>query len=216
MTIRYFSVLAGLLLSATTVAFAQQDPKAGKVLDEMSAKYKSLKSFRASFQQTLENPSNKIKETIEGDIIVAGTKFRLQTKGQEVINNGSTMWTYMKNENEVNISDYDPDEEEISPTQIFTLYQKGYKYVYVEQATEAGVVYDIVELSPEDRSNSLIKVRLQVNKKDRSVKSWKMFKKNGNQYSFVIKKFTPNATIDATTFAFDKSKHKGVKVIDLR
>ncbi len=215
MTLRYVSLLAGFLLTAAT-AQAQQDPKAGKILDEMSAKYKSLKAFKASFQQTLENPLNKIKETMEGDITVSGTKFKLQTKGQEVINDGKTMWTFMKAENEVNISDYDPDEEEMSPTSIFTLYQKGYKYTYVEQATEAGVVYDVVELAPEDRSNSLIKVRLQVSKKDRSVKSWKMFKKNGNRYSFVIKNFVPNPPVTASTFSFDKTKHKGVKVIDLR
>ena len=215
MTIRTLSVLAALLFTAPAVQ-AQQDPKAGKILDEMSAKYKALKAFKATFQQTLENPMNKIKETIEGDITVSGTKFRLQTKGQEVVNDGKTMWTFMKAENEVNISDYDPEEEELSPTQIFTLYQKGYKYTYVEQATEGGVAYDVVELAPEDRSNSLIKVRLQVSKKDRSVKSWKMFKKNGNRYSFVIKTFTPNPPVGATTFAFDKTKHKGVKVIDLR
>lgn len=215
MTFRTLFVSAGLLLT-TTVAQAQQDPKAGKILDEMSAKYKALKAFKATFQQTLENPMNKIKETIDGDITVSGTKFRLQTKGQEVVNDGKTMWTFMKSENEVNVSDYDPDEEEISPTQIFTLYQKGYKYTYVEQTTEGGVAYDVVELAPEDRSNSLIKVRLQVSKKDRSVKSWKMFKKNGNRYSFVIKSFTPNPPVTATTFAFDKAKHKGVKVIDLR
>ncbi|MBC7448017.1 MAG: outer membrane lipoprotein carrier protein LolA [Hymenobacteraceae bacterium] len=215
MTIRTLSVLAGLLLT-TSVASAQQDPKAGKILDEMSAKYKSLKAFKASFQQTLENPLNKIKETMEGDITVSGSKFRLQTKGQEVVNDGKTMWTFMKAENEVNISDYDPDEEEISPTQIFTLYQKGYKYTYVEQMTENGIAYDVVELAPEDRSNSLIKVRLQVSKKDRSVKSWKMFKKNGNRYSFVIKNFMPNPPVTVSTFAFDKAKHKGVKVIDLR
>lgn len=215
MIARYATLLVGLLLTVFT-AQAQQDPKAGKILDEMSAKYKALKAFKASFQQTLENPLNKIKETIEGDIVVSGTKFRLKTKGQEVINNGTTMWTYMKAENEVNISDYDPDEDELSPTSIFTLYQKGYKYVYVEQVTEAGVAYDVVELSPEDRSNALIKVRIQVSKKDRSVKSWKMFKKNGNRYTFVIRNFVTNPPVDAMAFNFDKTKYKGVKVVDLR
>jgi hypothetical protein len=43
-----------------------------------------------------------------------------------------------------------------------------------------------------------------------------MFKKNGNRYSFSIKKFDPNPVVDAGTFTFDKSKYKGVKVIDLR
>lgn len=215
MIARYATLLVGLLLTVFTTQ-AQQDPKAGKILDEMSAKYKALKAFKASFQQTLENPANKIKETIEGDITVSGTRFHLKTKGQEVINDGKTMWTYMKNENEVNISDYEADEDELSPTSIFTLYQKGYKYVYVEQVTEGGVPCDVVELSPEDRTNSLIKVRIQVSKKDRSVMNWKMFKKNGNRYTFVIKNFVPNPPVTATAFTFDKAKYKGVKVVDLR
>ena len=68
MKFRYAAVLAGLLFCASA-AQAQQDPKAKAILDGMSAKYKSLKAFKATFQQTLENPLNKIKETIEGDII---------------------------------------------------------------------------------------------------------------------------------------------------
>ena len=59
-------------------------------------------------------------------------------------------------------------------------------------------------------------MRLKVRKKDASVKSWQMFRKNGNQYTFLIKNFKPNPATDAGTFAFDKAKYKGVKVVDLR
>ncbi len=153
---------------------------------------------------------------MSGDITVSGQKFRLKISGQEVINNGQTMWTYMKAENEVNISDYEPDEQEISPSQIYTLYKKGYKYSYVQEAKEGGEPVDVIELSPEDRNNPVFKVRLKVSKTDKSVKSWQMFNKNGNRYTFKINKFTPNVPVDANTFAFDKAKYKGVKVIDLR
>lgn len=195
---------------------AQQDPKAGKILDQMSAKYQSMKAFRASFTQTLENDAAKVKENLSGDITVSGQKFRLKMSGQEVINNGQTMWTYMKAENEVNISDADPEDQELAPSQIYTLYKKGYKYSYVQEAREGGELVDIIELSPEDRNNAVFKVRLKVSKVDKSVKSWQMFKKNGNRYTFKINKFTPNVAVDATTFSFDKNKYKGVKVIDLR
>jgi len=211
-------IIALLALSVTLAqaATAQQDPKAGKILDQMSAKYQAMNAFKASFTQTLENDKTKVKENMSGDITVSGPKFRLKVNGQEVINNGQTMWTFMKSENEVNISDYDPDEQEVSPTQIFTLYKKGYKYNYAGESTEAGVPYDVIELSPEDRSNPMYKVRMKVNKADKSVKSWQMFNKNGNRYTFTIKKFQPNPPVDAGTFAFDKTKYKGVKVIDLR
>ncbi|KAA9339657.1 outer membrane lipoprotein carrier protein LolA [Hymenobacter busanensis] len=211
-------LFALLALSATLAhaAPAQQDPKAAKILDQMSAKYQAMKAFKASFTQTLENQTAKVKENISGDIIVSGPKFRLKLNGQEVINNGQTMWTYMKSENEVNISDYDPDDQEISPSQIYTLYKKGYKYAYAGESKEGGVACDVIELSPEDHNNQVYKVRLNVSKADKSVKSWKMFKKNGNRYTFAIKKFEPNVPVDANTFNFDKAKYKGVKVIDLR
>ena len=208
-----------LLLLAANMALpaaAQQDPKAGKILDQMSAKYQALKAFQATFTQTLENPGAKVKQNINGDIVVSGQKYRLKISGQEVITDGKTTWTYLKNENEVNISDSDPDTQEMSPSMIYTMYKKGYKYNYVQQVQEGGEALDVIELSPENRQNDVFKVRLKVRKKDTSIKSWQVFKKSGNQYTFYIKKFMPNPPTDANTFAFDKAKYKGVKVVDLR
>ena len=52
-----FSIAFALVLGFQQVAFAQQDPKAAKILDQMSAKYQAMKSFKANFTQTLENQS---------------------------------------------------------------------------------------------------------------------------------------------------------------
>ena len=197
-------------------AHAQQDPRAEKILNAMSQKYQGLKAFNVVFTQTLENPSSKIKETMQGDITVSGNKFRLKLKDQEIINNGSTIWTYMKSDNEVNISENDPDDQQMSPNAIFTLYQKGYKHAFVEEKREGGQTYNIIELSPLDKNNSVYKVHLQINKRDNSVKTWKMFRNNGNRYTYTIKTFNPNPMVDANYFAFDKAQYKGVKVIDLR
>lgn len=208
-----------LLLLAAVLALpaaAQQDAKAGKILDLMSAKYQALQAFQATFTQTLENPKAKVKQNINGDIVVSGQKFRLKISGQEVINDGKTTWTYLKSENEVNISDSDPETQEMTPSQIYTMYKKGYKYAYVQQVQEGGEVLDVIELSPENRQNDVFKVRMKVRKKDTSLKSWQMFKKSGNQYTYYIKKFQANPPINTTTFAFDKAQYKGVKVVDLR
>lgn len=213
---KIFTILF-LLIGFNQVSFAQKDPQAAKILDAMSKKYQAMKAFNTIFTQTLENSNNKVKETMQGDITVSGNKFRLKMKDQEIINNGTTIWTYMKSENEVNISDNDPDELQMSPSAIFTLYKKGYKYAIVDEVREAGQSYSIIELSPENKNNQVYKVRLQINKKDNSIKNWKMFRSNGNRYTYTIKQFNPNPAIDvATYFAFDKAKYKGVKVIDLR
>jgi outer membrane lipoprotein-sorting protein len=44
----------------------------------------------------------------------------------------------------------------------------------------------------------------------------KIFEKNGNQYSYEITNFTPNANVTDATFTFDPKKYPGVEVVDLR
>src|SRR4028118_1923806 len=115
---------------------------------------------------------------------------------QEVINNGTTVWTYLKESNEVNISDYQPEEDAITPTNIYTIHKKGYKYVYVEQKKEGGQTYDVVDLTPENKNAQIHKIRLMVNRKDRSVRSFKVFEKNGNRSNYLITKFNPTEVDD--------------------
>jgi outer membrane lipoprotein carrier protein len=206
-----------LLFSFTFTQSARaQDQKARQILDAMSKKYQALKAFRVNFSQSLENAGTKMQENLDGEITVMGDKFRLRTDDQEIINNGNTIWTYIKSENEVNISENDPEEQGMTPNRIFTMYKKGYKYAYVDETQEAGELCDVIELSPEDRNDPVFKVRLNISKKDKALKSWKMFRNNGNRYTYTISNFTPNPNVDNNFFAFDKSKFKGVKVIDLR
>ncbi|AMM51499.1 cell envelope biogenesis protein LolA [Rufibacter sp. DG15C] len=212
---RFFSFLIALMTVAQ-FASAQKDPKAEQILDAMSKKYQAMKAFKATFSQTLESQNAKVKETINGDITVSGNKFRLAVAGQEIINNGTTIWTFMKKENEVNISDNDPDEQELTPNQIYTLYKKGYKYNYSGEQKLGGETVHVIDMTPEDKTNQVFKVRMFISKKDNSIKSWQMFRKNGNRYVYTIKKFSPNPVLPANHFAFDKAKYKGVKVVDLR
>ena len=73
----------------------------------MSQKYKAMKAFKADFAQTMENPSSKVKETMDGNILVSGDKYRLGVSGQEIISNGKLMWTFLKDVNEVTITESD-------------------------------------------------------------------------------------------------------------
>lgn len=210
-------VISLLTIFTVYTSFAQvKDPKALEVLDKMSAKYKEMSGFKANFSYTLESPSSKINENYDGEITVKADKFRLKMGSQEIINNSTTVWTYLKESNEVNISNYEPEEGEINPTEIYSIYQKGFKYVKLDDMTEAGIVYEIIDLVPEDKDKPYFKIRLTINKKDKTLKGWKIFEKSGNRYIYSIKTFSPNVTIDDKVFTFDKTLYKGVQVVDLR
>jgi outer membrane lipoprotein-sorting protein len=212
---KLFSLLLASLLFLN-MAYAQQDPKAGKILDAMSQKYRTMKAFKADFAQTLENPSAKVKETMAGNILVSGEKYRLGVSGQEIISDGKLMWTFLKDANEVTITESDDEAEAMAPSKIFDMYKKGYKYAYAGTETVEGGKYDVIELSPEDRKNPIYKVRLFISQKDKTLKSWEMFRNNGSRYIYTIKNFEANPTLATDEFTFNKSKHKGVSVVDLR
>ncbi len=205
-----------LIAAVVNTASAQYDAKAKKVLDAMSAKYKAIPAFSANISQHLLNKEEDINDDFKGKITVAGEMFKLEMEGQSIYNNGKTVWTYLKDDNEVNIDTYDPEDDEMSPSAIYNIYKKGYKYLYLESKTIGGKVYDIVDLIPEDKSLQIFKIRMQIGQKDKLLKNWKMFEKNGNRYEYVITNFNPNVNAGAKFFEFNVTKHAGVDVIDLR
>ncbi len=214
---KMMKVIFGLLILLFTLPImAQKDERAKKILDEMSAYYQKMESFRAKFTYTLENPVENINDEFSGEIIVKGNQYRLTLGDQEIINNGQTLWTYLSEVNEVNIDNYEPDEESLTPSKIFTAYQKGYKYLYRNELSEDNKVYDIIDLVPEDQGFEFFKIRMKILKQDNSLASWRIFAKNGSRYVYHIKEFEPNVTINNGFFEFDTKKHQGIEIVDLR
>jgi outer membrane lipoprotein carrier protein len=204
-----------IIFAATTAGKAQYDAKALEILDQMSEKYTEMSAYKADFTHSMTNETENINEEFEGKITVKDDKFRLQMSGQEIYSNGSTVWTYLPEVNEVNIDNYYPASD-MSPSKIYTAYKDGYKYLYVNDLTEAGKSLSVVDLVPEDTGNQFYKIRLKINKSNKNLHSWEIFDKAGNKYLYHITNFTPNVDVKDDYFEFDASKHKGVELIDLR
>jgi len=203
-------------LAIFSFSYGQYDQKALDILDAMSEKYKNMPSFYASFSYTLENEMENIHEEFSGDIIVKGDKFKLDLGEQEVYNDGETMWTYLKDVNEVNIDYYFPEDEELTPSNIFLAYKKGYKYLFIEEETISKTVYNVIDLIPDDQDKPFFKVRLWIQKNDSDLFRWKLFDKTGNTYLYSITKFNGSYNAKDEEFVFDSSKYPGITEIDLR
>ncbi|MES2797173.1 MAG: outer membrane lipoprotein carrier protein LolA [Bacteroidota bacterium] len=210
------SIIVYVILAFSGYLFANNAPsqssKAGTILDAMSKKYAAIPSFNASFTYSTDG----LKDSYKGEVTVKNKKFRLKLAGQEIFNNGQTVSTFIKETNEVNVSNFDPAEEGINPAKIYTIYKKGYKYAFIEEQKAGTKVYEVVELTPEKVNSQIAKLRITVDKKDKSVKSWRITTKDGKKQSFKIDKFVALKGLSDTHFNFDKAKYPGVEVIDLR
>jgi len=203
-------------VALTQLSVAQYDPQALTTLEAMSKKYKAFTSFEANILSSMTNETEGVKEEFKGKISVKGDKFRLVMDDQEIINNGTTVWTYLPAAKEVNIDNYDPSTEDINPSKIYEIYKRGYKYLYIGDKTEGGVVCEEIDLVPEKKDAQFFKIKMMIVKNDRSIQSWTMFDKSGNKYKYTISRFAPNVNVADAFFTFDPKKYPGVEVIDLR
>jgi outer membrane lipoprotein carrier protein len=209
-------ILGLLAVFAALSVSAQYDPKALEILDAMSKKYKSIPAFEANITCNLSNDVDKVNDEFKGKITVKGDKFRMVLPEQEVINNGATIWTYLPEAKEVNIDNYDPSSEDINPSKIHEVYKKGYKYLYLQDKTDGGVMCEEIDLVPEKKDAQYFKIKMFINKKEKTVQSFTLFDKGGNRYKYTVSKFTANAKVEDSFFTFDPKNYPGVEVIDLR
>ncbi len=197
-------------------AFAQYDPQARKVLDNMSENIRSIGAYSASISNSLVNEAEGINDEFKGKITVKGDMYKLELEEQVVINNGTTVWTYLPDVNEVNIDNYDPDEDEITPSKIYDAYKDGYKYIYMGDETKEGEMTHVIDLVPNDLDAQFFKIKLFISKKDLLLKGWTMFEKSGNQYIYTIRDFDSKVSVKDSAFEFDAANYPGVEIIDLR
>ncbi len=195
----------------------KNDPDAKKVLDAVSAKFKTFKAVQSGFSLKIENGSGKNLGTKSGTVYMKGSKYQVSVTGQEIFCDGVNISTYDKSTNELTITKIDPSANSITPQKMFTnFYDKDFLYKLNEETIVGGKAVQQIELTPIDKSKPFFKVLVNVDKKSQTINSTKIFEKAGNIYTYTISKMNTNAVINDAQFVFDAKKYPGVEVVDLR
>ena len=108
--------------TATWSAAGAWAQSARSILDKAAATVSNASGVEASFQMITK------QGTTSGQIAVKGSKFHATTPDASVWFDGKTQWTYMKGNEEVNVSN--PTEAElqaINPYNFINIYKKGFK-----------------------------------------------------------------------------------------
>lgn len=209
-------LLVSLLLIGSG-ASAQDDPKSKAILDNLMTKAKAWTSYEADFTSQLVNTKDKLDVKQVGTMKVKGKKFRLVMDKNTIINDGTTMYTYNKDANEVNLTDPAEMDQELDPSKLFTQYETGFKSQFVEEKAVGGITMQIVKLFPLDAGKKPYHtVVIMVDKAKAEPKSVQVLYKDGNSVTYTLNKFTANSVSDDSLFSFDKAKYPGVEVNDMR
>ncbi|MFC2151669.1 outer membrane lipoprotein carrier protein LolA [Bacteroidota bacterium] len=211
-------LLFSILILGFNLAFSQQDPEAKKILDKLSEETKSHKSISTDFKVTFKNIKENIQNSSEGNIIIKGDKYRLRFMETEAFFDGKTLYNYIPEVNEVNITEPEPNDEDIfnNPKRLFTIYENDYKYQLISNITEEGKNHALIDLYPADLEEEFSRIRLEVNTEVYHLISATIFGKDGSHYTISINNYKTNLNFDDNYFVFNDKNYPNTEIIDMR
>lgn len=215
-------ILLIALLALVTVVKAQKDAEAQNLLKSAADKALAYKTIYTQFEFIVESAQEDTKETYKGELWIKGNKFKMDVDNTITLCDGNSRWVYLPEAEEVNVSevekddDLDPEERFlVDPLSIFTLYEKGFKYVISGSQEIDNKNNTVVDLSPEDLSKPYFKIKCWITD-NKEYSAVKYFQKDGTRITLQLKEIKPNEKYKDAMFTFNSKDHPNVEVIDLR
>ncbi len=206
--------LTALILFASISALAQNTSKADAILASLNKQYAGSNVIKADFKYTLKPKAAGTAQSTTGTIYAQPktNSFKLITKAQDIISNGKQQWTYLKEEDEVQLSNAGNSADDINPAQLFNFNKNTYirKYAGLQGGRH------VVDLQPLSKKGNLVRIRLFVDKTATALNSAVITDKSGNTHQYTISNFNANYKAPQGLFNFDTKKHPGVELVDLR
>ena len=193
-----------MMIAAMLLSIGSYAQSAKTVLDKAAASITAQTGVKANFKMTAANGSTS------GSIAIKGKKFHATTPQATVWFDGKTQWTYMKNNDEVNVSN--PSEAQlqaINPYNFINLYKKGYAYTM----NTAGNSY-VVHLTANSKERKIKELFITVNKKSYQPTQVKILQ--GKKWTtFDISNIQKQKLSDGL-FRFNSKDFPKAEIIDLR
>ena len=194
----------GIMFVAAMLCATSFAQSAKTVLDKAAATITAQTGVKANFKMTA------VSGTTSGTIAIKGKKFYATTPQAKVWFDGKTQWTYIKDNDEVNVST--PTEAQlqaINPYNFINLYKRGYAYTM----NTAGSEY-VVHLIANSTDRKIKELFISVNKKSYQPTQVKMLQ--GKKWtSFDITNIKKESIADSQ-FRFNSKDFPKAEVIDLR
>jgi outer membrane lipoprotein-sorting protein len=201
----------------TLVAFTSfgQDAKSQGILDKLSTKMKSQKSFYIEFSANIKNTTSGTNESETGKGWVKGSKFYASYGENTIISNGIKTWTIVKEEKSVYETDAnESDEESMNPKKLMTIWESGFKNKYEKEDKLNNEAVHVINLFPKNPAKvDYHTITVYISKTSNELKKAVMKSKDGTTMTYSLSKFTSNPEIEDSKFVFDLKKYPGYNLI---
>lgn len=202
------------ILTISAMSISGQNARA--ILDKASEAYNKTGAVTANF--TLDTKDLKAKQTYsyDGRVSMKGNKFKIEIPDAITWFDGTTQWVYVKDTEEVNISNPTGEElQAISPSVLFSIYKKGFKLMHKGVKRINGKTVDEIELIPQKKGGEFTKIIVEVDQANNLFSKITITDKAGLQNIVTIKNYQKGTLAD-NLFQFNKNEYPRAEIVDLR
>lgn len=195
--------------------YAQKDTQARKVLEATEKAFEQGGGVSAQFRaETFSNGQSQ--GSTAGSLKIKGQKFQMSTDHHITWFDGKTQWSYLKQNDEVNISTPTASElQSMNPYAIVSIYKKGFNYS-LQKGQLRGVNVYTVRLTAENKSNDIQEILLDVSQSNYTPFCIRFRQKNGNWTKIVVRNFKNKQNFSDQEFSFPQEAYPNAEVIDMR
>ncbi len=195
------------IVALVAVAFTASAQSPSSVVDKVLAAIKGGKAVSASYSVSSSQGSSK------GTLVMSGKKFRVLASDVKCWYNGKTMWSYSPATDEVNITT--PTAADLQMTNPYSAAQ-NFKSSYIISKGGTGNGTYIIRFTPKKKSN-VKHMLVTVSTSTWLINKAEIVQTNGTKATITISNYNKNASVNASTFEFDKNQvPAGTEVVDLR
>ena len=196
-----------LILSLIVMAATASAQSPSSVVDKVLGAMKSSNAISASY--VMSSPQGNSS----GTLVMSGKKFRLLANDVKCWYNGNTMWSYSTATDEVNITT--PTAADLQMTNPYSVAQ-NFKSAYIVSKGGKGNGTYTLRFTPKKKSN-VKHLLVTVSTSTWLINKAEIVQTNGSKAIITISNYNKNASVNASTFEFDKSQvPAGTEVVDLR
>jgi len=200
-----------LAFFACLSTFAQKDPSAKTILDQMGAKVKDSKGILVSIQMVSKNSQGKALGTKQISLKMKADKYYLKQGLMEILCDGKIIYNF-DGVNTISKSSVAESDQTLSPQKLLAgNYDKDFNYNLLGQTASNATI----ELIPLDKRKSFQKVTLVIDKIKTALSSASILDKSNNSTLVKVLSINYKVVLADNLFLFNRAKYpKNVEIFD--
>jgi len=188
---------------------AQNSKEAETLLNEVSSKVQAYDNMVIDFKYSLQNNAANVNQETRGDVSIKGEKYLLNLMGTTQMFDGEKIYTIIPENEEINISTYIEEEENnITPSKMFSFYEDGYNYEMDIAKNVNGRNIQYVKLTPKDSDAEVKNILLGIDSQTKHIYNLIQTQDNDTKITITVKSFKTDQELAKNLFTFEEDRYQ--------